>query len=70
MFSRFCELVPVLDKSYHNSPRVHENHNTPNEIDSNNGSEFFNSLPQSLCNTLKKIPSSSITHVDLTFDFD
>ncbi|XP_037774531.1 uncharacterized protein LOC119571186 [Penaeus monodon] len=57
-FSRFCELVPIPDKSATTVARAFlENvicrHNTPDEIVSDNGSEFNNSLLHSLCSMLR-----------------
>jgi len=57
-FSRFCELVPIPDKSAATVARAFlENvicrHNTPDEIVSDNGSEFNNSLLHSLCSMLR-----------------
>ncbi|ROT71890.1 hypothetical protein C7M84_009774 [Penaeus vannamei] len=56
-FSRFCELVPIPDKSAPTVARaflerVICRHNTPEEFVSDNGTEFNNSVLKSLCDIL------------------
>ena len=54
-FSRYTELIPLPDKKAETiakafTEHVILKHNTPVEILSDNGSEFINSIMQSLCN--------------------